>query len=577
MNEFDERTQHAGSNGIESYAAAEVRFTKREKYLDPFVGSFPGKGVPAMPISVTLALLLLPGAGGLPPGAVARLGSAFRPSDAHNGPITALAWSPDGTMLATGSEDGDVLLWDRDGRLLRRLEGHQDFVLKVVFAPGGRTVVAIGWDGFLRQWDVATGKPLQVSHIPKSFFVSVIFTPDGNSLITGDTKGVVRTWNCATGQQRKARKIGDGITYAALSPDGRLLVTFDNSIRSKIGVLTAWPVEGDQPRFQVETDVSAEERQKRFCDYYHFLFAAFSADGHWLLTIESSWKDLGQRIDYLHDRAPLVRIWESATGREVCRIEPRRLIRLDTLALSQDGRFLVVDADSGLFLWDVAGSCEVKGHGIPSAAHATFSPDGQFLAALAADGTARIWDTRCWPRRVPFTPRVSTGQSRRNWADLATDDAAQAFDVMQTLTVTPRESVTFLKQRLRPIARADAGHVARLIADLNDERFAVRQRAALQLEEWGEQVLPALKTALKSAKSPEERQQIGRLIERAEQHELTAAGRRASRCVAALERLGTAEARSLLTELAQGVPEATLTRHSRDALRRLKQRPLAEE
>src|SRR5262249_16810318 len=95
----------------------------------------------------------------LPEGAVARLGTVrWR----HGDQVLALAYSPEGRRLASGSMDESVHLWEaRTGRLLRVLRGHDAWVDGVYFTPDNKRLISCGKDKTARVWDVATGKELR--------------------------------------------------------------------------------------------------------------------------------------------------------------------------------------------------------------------------------------------------------------------------------------------------------------------------------------------------------------------------------------------------------------------------------
>jgi hypothetical protein len=108
-----------------------------------------------------------------------------------------------------------------------------------------------------------------------------------------------------------------------------------------------------------------------------------------------------------------------------------------------------------------------------------------------------------------------------------------------------------------------------LIADLDSEVFAMRDRASRKLERLGDRAEPALRQAQKDRLSPELHERIEKRLARLETAGLSPDTLRVVRAVETLEHAGTAEARQLLAKLATGAPEARLTREAKAALRRL--------
>jgi hypothetical protein len=127
-----------------------------------------------------------------------------------------------------------------------------------------------------------------------------------------------------------------------------------------------------------------------------------------------------------------------------------------------------------------------------------------------------------------------------------------------------------LRQRLRPAQPADPRRVAQLLADLDGNEFAVRQRAAEELEKLADLVEPALRKALAEKPSPEVRKQLERILEGLEREHLSAEQLRTFRALEAVELVGTPEAKELLAALAGGTPAARLTRWAKAALERLR-------
>ena len=102
--------------------------------------------------------------------------------------VQSVAFSPDGTTLASGSSDQAVRLWEvSSGRTLRAFEGHKSGVTSLVFSPDGRNLASASHDGTVRLWDVATGVCLAILlALPEGW---AAFTPDGRYKIGGDLAG----------------------------------------------------------------------------------------------------------------------------------------------------------------------------------------------------------------------------------------------------------------------------------------------------------------------------------------------------------------------------------------------------
>ncbi|WP_197289367.1 TIR domain-containing protein [Saccharothrix sp. NRRL B-16348] len=152
--------------------------------------------------------------------------------------VFATAFTPDGTVVATGSRDGIVRLWDVAERRIvgEPLTGHTGPVGALAFTPDGRTLASAGDDGVIRLWDVATrttdGEPL-VGHTGAVY--SLAFDRDGRTLASGGGDNSVRLWNMAARKQISAPHVGHSqpVRAVAFSPDGTLLASAgeDNAVR----------------------------------------------------------------------------------------------------------------------------------------------------------------------------------------------------------------------------------------------------------------------------------------------------------------------------------------------------------
>jgi len=489
-------------------------------------------------------------------------GKERHPTDGHNFSVSQLAFAPDGKALCSGGrEDGMICRWDlATGTLQSRFTANADGLAATAFSPDRKTVATQGHlpDPTIRLWDSATGKQvrsfgkpsdLQLERMAGSFLNSLTFSSDGKTLASASSDGMIRLWDPATGKQTRRFKGIQEPTALTFSPDGKTLAA---AVRYT-GGLVAGPT-------AVLWDVASGKELRQFDAHVRAGSIAFSPDGK--LVAAAGCPD------------PTVIVWEVATGKQFRRLAVAHGVCYG-LDFSPDGRVLAAGSDdheNPVHLWELATGQEVRrfrGHrdGADSVA---FAPDGRTLASGSGDSTILLWDV---------TGRVAGGADRTTlrtakdlqarWADLARDKASRAFDAVWALAAAPAESVPFLCQRLRPVRAVEPQRLARLVADLDSARFAVRQQATAELEAQGAGAEPALRKVLEGELSPEARRRVEEVLHRlAGSRELL----RPLRALQVLEQAGTPEARRLLKTLANGLPEARLTQEAQASLDRLTRR-----
>ena len=159
----------------------------------------------------------------------------------HTNTIKALAFSPDGRKLISGSADHTAIIWDTgslssagtgigagargtEPKLLHRLEGHKDNTDAVGFSPDGSRAVTGSWDHGLRLWSAADGK--QIAHMTGhgDKVVRLAVAQDG-TIASGDWSGEIRLWDARDGRfLRRLAKQETGVGSLSVSPDGKLLL-----------------------------------------------------------------------------------------------------------------------------------------------------------------------------------------------------------------------------------------------------------------------------------------------------------------------------------------------------------------
>jgi WD40 repeat protein len=285
----------------------------------------------------------------------------------HSYSVNSLAISPDNNILASGSVDNTIKLWNLvTGEQIRTLKEHSNSVRAIAISPDGKTLASGSNDETIKLWNLATGELIRNLKGHSSWVRAIAISPDGKILVSGSDDETIKLWNLTTGELIRTLKENSESAYhsvyaVAISPDGKSVAsgTYGNTIK-------LW-------------NLATGELIRTLKGHSNSVNAiAISPDG----------KSVASASD---DRS--IKLWNLVTGKLIRTLKGYDY-PVSSLAISPDSKILTSGSnDQTIKLWNLATGEQIrtfKGHS-DSVVSVAISPDGKILVSGSADKTIKIW------------------------------------------------------------------------------------------------------------------------------------------------------------------------------------------
>ncbi|MCB1177790.1 MAG: TIR domain-containing protein, partial [Leptospiraceae bacterium] len=323
------------------------------------------------------------------------------------GNVTSLSFSPDGKILGSGFQNGKIILWDiATGKEIKTLKSNNYSINTLVFHPIEENKIITGSnDKTIKIWDIESGSEMLSLKGHSGIVSTVSISPDGKLIASGSDDTIIKIWDAESGRElKKFKKHKEMIRQLRFSPDGETLAASsdDNNItlwNSKTGKLQKVLEGHKEGVFSVVFSPNGKLLASSSADLTIRLWDTYSGKeftsllGHTGFINSLAFNFDGETLASGSDDET-IRIWKLSEGQKIQNFYDQNK-SIFNINFSPDGKFLAISSEgNSIKLLEVKTGKELftlRGHTLPILG-INFSFDNKYLASASADKSVRIWD-----------------------------------------------------------------------------------------------------------------------------------------------------------------------------------------